>query len=94
MARTREIQQRVRLQLKSSGSKNVNRLLDCFMQELGCKNDAALSRALNVQPPVISKIRNGVLAPGAAFLIAGHEKTGVTFTEIRQILGVSPEYKF
>ena len=35
-----------------------NRLLDTLIRHLNLKNDAALSRALEVAPPVISKIRH------------------------------------
>ncbi|MCE2832276.1 MAG: hypothetical protein LW709_09535 [Oxalobacteraceae bacterium] len=34
-----------------------NNLLDSLIEKLHLKNDAALSRALEVAPPVISKIR-------------------------------------
>ena len=34
---------------------NPNRLLDTLIENLRLKNDAALSRALEVAPPVISK---------------------------------------
>ena len=35
-----------------------NNLLDSLIEKLHLKNDAALSRALEVAPPVISKIRH------------------------------------
>ena len=35
-----------------------NNLLDTLIKQLHLKNDAALSRALEVAPPVISKIRH------------------------------------
>ncbi len=35
-----------------------NNLLDTLIEKLHLKNDAALSRALEVAPPVISKIRH------------------------------------
>jgi len=72
----------------------ANLLLDVTKEMLGCKNDAALSRKLEFAPPVISKIRHGILAPGATFLIRAHEIAGITFSDIRRILDVSPEYKF
>jgi len=43
---------------------NPNRLLDTLIERLRLKNDAALSRALEVAPPVISKIRHGRLPVG------------------------------
>ena len=42
-----------------------NNLLTGMIKILKLKNDAALSRALEVAPPVISKIRHGRLPVGA-----------------------------
>jgi len=72
----------------------ANLLLDVTKEMLGCKNDRALSSALEFAPPVISKMRHGVLEPGATFLIRAHERAGITFSEIRRILDVPPEHKF
>ena len=44
---------------------NPDRLLDAIIVKLHLKNDAALSRALEVAPPVISKIRHRTLPIGA-----------------------------
>ena len=49
-----------------------NRLLDTLIEKLRLKNDAALSRALEVAPPVISKIRHRRLPVGASLLIRMH----------------------
>jgi hypothetical protein len=46
-----------------------NNLLDALIEKLSLKNDAALSRALEVAPPVISKIRHRRLPVGASLLI-------------------------
>ena len=48
---------------------NPNRLLDTLIENLRLKNDAALSRALEVAPPVISTIRHHRLPVGASLLI-------------------------
>lgn len=66
---------------------NPNRLLDFMMENLKCKNDAALSRALDVAPPVISKIRHQRLPISAALLIKLHELTGLPVRELREIMG-------
>lgn len=63
-----------------------NALLDKVLKLAGLKNDAALSRALEVAPPVISKIRHGRLPVGASFAIRLHELTDMTITEIKEIL--------
>src|SRR3546814_15048298 len=50
-----------------------NHLLDSLIEKLHLKNDAALSRVLEVAPPVISKIRHRRLPVGASLLIRMHE---------------------
>lgn len=66
-------------------------LLDAIIVELGIRNDAALSRRLEVAPPVISKIRNKTLPIGATLLIRIHEETGWTIKEIRSKMGDNRE---
>ncbi|WP_425402740.1 hypothetical protein [Janthinobacterium psychrotolerans] len=56
-----------------------------MMAKLGLKNDAALSRALEVAPPVISKIRHGRLPVGATLLIRMHEVTDIAIRELKAI---------
>lgn len=51
------------------------------------KNDAALSRTLEVAPPVISKIRHRRLPVGASMLIRMHEVTDMSVAELRELLG-------
>ncbi|MBR7784251.1 hypothetical protein KDM89_19150, partial [Undibacterium sp. LFS511W] len=55
-----------------------NNLLDTLIKQLHLKNDAALSRALEVAPPVISKIRHRRLPVGASLLIRMHEISDVS----------------
>ena len=62
-----------------------NNLLDAVMAKLGLKNDAALLRALEVAPPVISKIRHGRLPVGATLLIRMHEVTDIAIRELKAI---------
>lgn len=64
-----------------------NRLLDILRENLRVKNDAALSRTLQVAPPVISKIRHRRLPVGAALLIRMHEVTGLTIIDLRYLMG-------
>lgn len=64
-----------------------NYLLDTLIQKLGIKNDAALSRALEVAPPVISKIRHNRLPVGASLLIRMHEVSEMSIRELRQLMG-------
>jgi hypothetical protein len=64
-----------------------NNLLDSLIERLNLKNDAALSRALEVAPPVISKIRHRRLPVGASLLIRMHEVSDLTIRELRILMG-------
>ena len=72
--------------LVSQDGYDPNRLLDALIQKLNLKNDAALSRALEVRPPVISKIRHRTLPVGASLLIRMHEVTDLSIRELRSVL--------
>ncbi|MDL2283847.1 hypothetical protein LJC19_01700 [Oxalobacter sp. OttesenSCG-928-P03] len=64
-----------------------NNLLSAMIVQLNLKNDAALSRALNVSPPVISKIRHKRLPIGASMLIRMHEISELSIRELRELMG-------
>jgi hypothetical protein len=64
-----------------------NRLIDSLIKRLELRNDAALSRALGVEPPVISKIRHRRLAVGASILIRMHEASEIEIHELRAMMG-------
>lgn len=64
-------------------TEGVNRLLDCLIANGGLKNDAALSRALDVAAPVISKMRKGRLSLGATLLIYMHETFGMSIRDMK-----------
>ncbi|MGK5020716.1 hypothetical protein [Janthinobacterium sp. LB2P10] len=69
-----------------------NKLLNAVMAKLGLKTDAALSRALEVAPPVISKIRHGRLDIGATMLIRAHEVSDIAIRELKAIaMPAAPE---
>jgi plasmid maintenance system antidote protein VapI len=63
-----------------------NDLLDAVLRKTGLKNDAALARALEVAPPVISKIRHGRLPVGASLVVRVCELTEMGLHEIKAIL--------
>ena len=73
--------------LASQDSYNPSRLLDTLRERMHLKNDAALSRALEVAPPVISKIRHRALPVGASMLIRMHEVTDLSIRELRDLMG-------
>ena len=64
-----------------------NNLLDSLIEKLSLKNDAALSRALEVAPPVISKIRHHRLPVGASLLIRMHEVSDLSIKDLRILMG-------
>lgn len=75
-----------------------NHLLDALIEKLHLKNDAALSRSLEVAPPVISKIRHRRLPVGASLLIRMHEVSDLSIKDLRLLMGdrrdkfrISPE---
>ena len=66
-----------------------DQLLASLIGRLNLKNDAALSRALEVSPPVISKIRSGKLRVSDGFILRVHETFDLPVREIRAILASS-----
>lgn len=62
-------------------------LLASLIGKLKLKNDAALSRALEVSPPVISKIRHRRLPITGSLLIRMHEVSNLSIGELRGLLG-------
>ena len=60
-------------------------LLDHLIAANGLKNDAALSRLLEVAPPVISKIRHRALRFGDSLVLRVHD---ITEMPVREILAL------
>lgn len=73
--------------LINQASYNPNNLMDTLIKQLSLKNDAALSRALEVAPPVISKIRHRRLPVGASLLIRMHEISEMSIRQLRDLMG-------
>lgn len=65
-------------------------LLDGLLSKLGLKNDAALARALHIQPPVVSKIRCYKAEVSPAILVRMHDVTKLPISELRAMMGVRP----
>jgi hypothetical protein len=68
-------------------SYDPNHLLDKMLEHLKLKNDAALSRALDVGPPLISKMRHARLPIGGAILLRLHDVTGISVGALRKMMG-------
>lgn len=66
-----------------------NRLLDTIIASLALKNDAALSRALGVPAPLLSKVRHRRQPVAAELMIPIHEATTLSIAEIRDLMGDS-----
>ena len=61
------------------------KLIECLKKLFNLKNDAALAKDLNVAPPVISKLKSGVLEIGPTLLIKIHDAYGMPVTQIRAL---------
>ena len=72
--------------LPDTATYDPNRVLDAIIAKLDLKNDAALSRALEVAPPVISKIRHKTLPIGATILLRMHEVSEFSIRELRTLM--------
>lgn len=68
-------------------SYDPNNLLDALLEMLKLKSDTALSRALEVTPQVISKIRHHRIAVGAGLLIKMHEVSEMSIKDLRILMG-------
>jgi len=66
-----------------------NKLLDTLIEKMQLKNDAELCRVLEVQPPIISKIRHGKLNVGATILLRMHEKSNIPIRELKELSNAS-----
>lgn len=67
-------------------------LLDNLISHMHLKNDAALSRALGISPPVISKIRSGTFRVGANFLIKAHEESDLPIAQLKLFAGIKNSF--
>ncbi|MBC7454047.1 MAG: hypothetical protein H7335_10140 [Massilia sp.] len=72
---------------------NPDKLLDALIARLQLKNDAALSRALEVAPPVISKIRHRTLPIGATILLRMHEISDFSIRELKALMAAPAQRK-
>ena len=64
-----------------------NQLFDALIKHLDLKNDAALSRALDVARPVITRIRQRSLGIGAWLLLRMAEISNLSIADLRKLMG-------
>ncbi len=62
-------------------------LLDTLITILGLKNDAALSRVLEIGSPIISKVRHSRLPISSAVLLRMHEVSDLSIGDLRRLMG-------
>lgn len=74
--------------------KNPHPVLDYLLDHLGMINDRQLCVVLNVAPPVMSKVRHGVRNFSPSMAIMAHELTGLSFGDMRSMLGMAEDEKF
>ena len=84
---TRSYRKRYETHTDKPGTYDPNNLLSSLINTLNLKNDAALSRTLEVAPPVISKIRHGRLPVGASLLIRMQEVSNMSIQQLRTLMG-------
>ena len=84
---TRSYRKRYETHTDKPGTYDPNNLLSSLINTLNLKNDAALSRALEVAPPVISKVRRGRLPGGASLLIRMQEVSNMSIQQLRTLMG-------
>lgn len=61
-------------------------LIDYLQRTYNLKNDAAVARRLDMAPPMISKMRKGIVKVGAFAILRIHEVLGAPVRTIREVL--------
>jgi len=70
-----------------AASYDPNRMFDLCISKLKLKNDAALCRLLEVQAPIISKIRHARSPLSSKILLRVHEVSGIDVKELQKMAG-------
>lgn len=73
--------------LSRAATYDPNALLDSLKNLLNLKNDAALSRALSIAQPVLSKIRHLQMPISGAVLIRMHEVSDLSVSDLQAMMG-------
>jgi hypothetical protein len=69
------------------GSFNPAHMLDHLRYRLRLKNDASLSRLLDVTPFLLSRIRHRKRSVCAGLMVRIHEATGIRVHDLRVMMG-------
>lgn len=69
------------------GNFNPAHMLDHLRYRLRLKDDASLSRLLDVTPPLLSRIRHRKRCVCAGLMVRIHEATGIHVHDLRVMMG-------
>lgn len=72
---------------KSQSKYDPNKFFNAFVKHLALRNNAALAKKLGVSSMIIGKIRQLTQPVSGTILILIHEKTGLSFSELRRFMG-------
>jgi transcriptional regulator with XRE-family HTH domain len=61
-------------------------LFDFLRTEYNIPSDRQLCAALGLKPPMLSKIRHGVIGVSGDIMILIHEKTGMSIADIKELI--------
>jgi plasmid maintenance system antidote protein VapI len=65
-----------------------NALIDYLLERFNLGTDAALARMMELQPPVISKMRHGKMSLTPSFILRVHDTFDIPIKEIKKIADV------
>jgi uncharacterized protein (DUF2336 family) len=68
-------------------------LLDVMSNRFDCKNDAALSRLLQLPPAVVSKLRRKQASITSGILVRMHDITGWSISDLRSHMGIKSQFQ-
>jgi transcriptional regulator with XRE-family HTH domain len=68
-------------------SYNPGFLFDALRKKMGLRSDAALARALEVNPSLLAKVRHGHERLSSALLLRIHEVTGTSIRDLQSLIG-------
>jgi len=68
-------------------------LLDAMQHRLGLKNDAAIARALELPPAVVSKLRRRQSSVSDSILVRMHDVTGWAISDLRAHMGLKSKFQ-
>jgi plasmid maintenance system antidote protein VapI len=66
-----------------------NPLLDYLLKQFDLRRDVDLARALQVNQPLLSKIRHGTISITPSFILKVHETFDIPVKEIKKLANVN-----